>query len=63
MPTGEERRGTPMVSAQVLRELVGIAGGGLAGYGAWLHYQPAGYMVGGGLLVILAVVGTLRGNS
>ncbi|WP_342152341.1 hypothetical protein [Methylorubrum sp. SB2] len=56
---------TPSVtmSAQVFRELMGTAGAGIAGYGAWLHYQPLGFVVGGGVLVALAIVGTLRGNG
>lgn len=51
------------ISVQIFREIVGALGAGLAGYGAWLHYQPAGFMVGGGVLVALAIVGTLRGNA
>jgi hypothetical protein len=51
------------ISVQIFREIMGAAGAVLAGYGAWLHYPPAGYMVGGGVLVGLAVVGTLRGNG
>ena len=48
---------------QVVREFVGVVGAGLAGYGAWLHYQPAGFMVAGGVMVLLAVIGTLRGSA
>lgn len=51
------------ISVQILREVVGTLGAAIAGYGAWLHYPPAGFMVGGGVLVGLAVVGTLRGNG
>ncbi|MGV1867213.1 MULTISPECIES: hypothetical protein [unclassified Rhizobium] len=48
---------------QMIREIVGFAGAALAGYGAWLAYPPAGFMVGGGILVGLAVIGTLRGGK
>lgn len=47
---------------QIFREIIGIAGASLAGSGAWLHYPPAGLMVAGGILVGLAVVGTLRSD-
>lgn len=51
------------ISVQIFREVIGTLGAAIAGYGAWLHYPPAGFMVGGGVLVGLAVVGTLRGNG
>jgi hypothetical protein len=51
------------ISGQVFRELIGVCGAALAGYGAWLHYPPLGFMVGGGVLVALAVIGTLRGSG
>jgi hypothetical protein len=49
------------ITYQAMREFVGIVGAALAGVGAWMHYPPAGLIVGGGILVALAVVGTLRG--
>ena len=51
------------ISLQVFREIMGTLGAGIAGYGAWLHYPPAGFMVGGGVLIGLAIVGTLRGGG
>lgn len=61
---GARTRPAPItISSQIFREIVGAAGAGLAGYGAWLHYPPAGFMVGGGVLVGLAIIGTLRGNA
>lgn len=33
------------------REVAGLIGVGLASYGAWLAYHPAGYMVAGSLLI------------
>lgn len=47
---GRKLGGTGAV--KVLRDLVGIAGAGLISYGAWLVYVPAGYAVGGLLLLI-----------
>jgi hypothetical protein len=51
------------VDRQTVREIIGVCGAALAGYGAWLHYAPAGYMVAGGVLVGLAVIGTMRGGN
>ncbi|QXZ79653.1 hypothetical protein [Rhizobium sp. L51/94] len=51
------------VDAQTIREIIGFAGAALSGYGAWLAYPPAGFMVGGGILVGLAVIGTLCGGK
>ena len=48
------------ITQQSVRELVGFAGAALMGYGAWLHYPPLGYVVGGASLLVLAVIGTLR---
>lgn len=35
----------------VVRDLIGIAGAGLVAYGAWEIYRPAGFIVGGVLLI------------
>jgi hypothetical protein len=43
-----------------IQDVSGLAGIGLASYGAWLMYQPAGFIVGGVLLIALAAVGALR---
>ena len=37
--------------SQILADLAGIAGAGLSAYGAWLIYPPAGFIVGGALLI------------
>jgi len=39
-------------SADLLRELAGLAAVGLIAYGTWLIYEPAGFIVGGFLLLI-----------
>ena len=51
------------VDRQTVREIIGTVGACLTGYGAWLHYPPAGFFVGGAILVGLAVIGTLRGGE
>jgi hypothetical protein len=35
----------------ILRDVLGLAGAALAAYGAWLIYAPAGYILGGALLL------------
>lgn len=42
------------------RLLLAIAGTALIGYGAWLHYPPAGFIAAGALLVSVSVAGALR---
>jgi hypothetical protein len=39
-----------------LIDITGLAGVGLVGYGSWLIYQPAAFIVTGGLLLSYAVV-------
>ena len=44
----------------LVRDLAGLCGVGLVSYGAWLIYPPAGFIVGGSLLIVgalLAAVG------
>ncbi len=40
----------------LLIDLVGIAGAGCVSYGAWLVYRPAGFLVGGLLLMSAALL-------
>ncbi len=35
----------------IARDGAGLAGAGLVAYGAWMIYAPAGFIVGGGLLM------------
>lgn len=35
----------------LIRDAVGLCGAGLASYGAWLVYEPAGFIAGGVLLM------------
>lgn len=48
------------ITQQTVRELAGAAGAVVMGYGAWLHYAPLGFIVGGGAVLALAILGTLR---
>lgn len=40
-----------------LRDAIVFGGIALAGYGAWLIYPPAGFMVGGGALFWVGMFG------
>lgn len=40
----------------LVRDLAGLGGVGLVSYGAWLIYPPAGYIVGGSLLIVGALL-------
>lgn len=44
------------------RDLSGVFAVGAISYGAWLIYQPAGFIVGG-LLVLTGVVMAARGDK
>lgn len=43
----------------MLVDISGVAGAGLMAYGAWLVYPPAGYLVGGALLIGLSICTSL----
>lgn len=38
------------------RDLAGLAGVGLVAYGTWLVYPPAGFIVGGSLMIAGALL-------
>lgn len=40
----------------LVRELAGVAAVGLIAYGTWLIYPPAGFIVGGILLLVGAIL-------
>jgi hypothetical protein len=42
-----------------LRDVSALAGGALMAYGAWLCYHPLGFIVGGGCLLTVSVLGTI----
>lgn len=44
----------------VIRDLLGLVGVGATSYGAWLVYEPAGYIVGGVILTGVAAIGAFR---
>ena len=41
---------------QAVNDIVGLVGIALVSYGAWLTYNPAGFIVGGVLLMATAVL-------
>lgn len=46
-----------------LRLALAVIGAGLLGYGAWLHYAPLGFAVGGAVLLGVSVIGSLRAGK
>jgi hypothetical protein len=49
-------RATASAVPGLLRDLAGLSGVGLVAYGAWLIYPPAGFIVGGSLLIVGALL-------
>lgn len=49
--------------AGLLRDLAGLSGVGLVSYGAWLVYPPAGFIVGGSLMFVGALLLALGNRS
>ncbi|MGD9879427.1 MAG: hypothetical protein AB7U95_04745 [Reyranella sp.] len=47
----------------LLRDLAGLSGVGLVAYGAWLIFPPAGFIVGGTLLILGALLLALGHRS
>ena len=45
-----------MMLPALLRDLAGLCGVGLVSYGAWLIYPPAGFIVGGSLMIAGALL-------
>jgi len=43
-----------------VRDLAGLGGIGLLGYGSWLHYPPLGFIVPGVVLVLGLALGGKR---
>ncbi|QPM89372.1 hypothetical protein [Pseudooceanicola algae] len=39
------------------RDIVGLIGVGLIGYGSWLVYEPAGFLTAGAVLAGVAIFG------
>ncbi|CAO3445762.1 Phage protein [Azospirillum argentinense] len=56
-PAPVSNRDDAMDRARLFLALGGVA---LIGYGAWLHYPPAGFITAGALLFGVAVVGAVR---
>ena len=45
----------------LVRDAIGLAGAGLVAHGAWLVYEPAGFIVAGLLLIAAAWLGARAG--
>ena len=45
-----------MVVPSLVRDLAGLCGVGLVSYGAWMIYPPAGFIAGGILLIVGALL-------
>ena len=45
-----------------VRDVAGLSGVALVSYGAWLVYQPAGFIAGGAIL-LAGAVSSARGGS
>ncbi len=50
------------VNPDLVRLGLAVAGTGLIGFGAWLHYPPLGFAAAGALLFAIALIGTLRAS-
>ncbi|MFP5513339.1 hypothetical protein TSH7_01300 [Azospirillum sp. TSH7] len=51
---------TGAVAMDAARLVLAVVGAGLIGYGAWLHYPPAGFVSSGALVFAVAVIGAMR---
>jgi hypothetical protein len=40
-----------------------VTGTGVLSYGAWLVYPAAGYLTGGGLMLVFGVLGAIKGGK
>jgi hypothetical protein len=52
----------PNKVAEWARDAAGVAGGGLVSYGAWMAWDPAGFIVAGVLLLAVAYL-TARASA
>jgi len=49
--------------ADVARDATALAGGGLIAYGAGMVYPPAGFIVGGVLMIVVAFLSALKAKA
>ena len=47
----------------LVRDLAGLGGVGFVSYGAWLIYSPSGFIVGGLLLIVGALLAALGNRT
>ncbi len=53
---GSALRVVAVAMSGLMRDVAGLCGVGLVSYGAWLIYPPAGFIVGGGMLIVGALL-------
>ena len=56
-------RNVAMVVPGLVRDLAGPCGVGLVSYGAWMIYPPAGFITGGILLIVGALLISLGSRA
>ena len=56
-------RNVAMVVPGLVRDLAGLCGVGLVSYGAWMIYPPAGFITGGILLIVGALLISLGNRA
>jgi hypothetical protein len=49
--------------ADVARDAAALVGGGLIAYGAGMIYAPAGFIVGGAMLIAVAFLSALKAKA
>ncbi|HTK34560.1 MAG TPA: hypothetical protein VL358_04630 [Caulobacteraceae bacterium] len=48
------------MQAEIIRSALAVVGVGLVGYGSWLAWPPAGFLLVGAMLLAASVYGTLQ---
>ncbi|WP_319798315.1 hypothetical protein [Nitrobacter sp.] len=55
--------GAAKVLPEITRDIFGLAGAASVSYGAWMIYPPAGFIVGGALMMLGSVLTAMGGKS
>lgn len=48
------------IASAAATDLAVVAGASMLSYGAWMVYEPAGFIVGGAMLLAAGLIGALR---
>ena len=51
------------LALDIARDLLALGGAASISYGAWLMYEPAGFVVAGLIALAASLVGVLRGRG